>query len=90
MKRAIIIEDDKKVRDIIVAYASHTGKFSGVDAVESGEEAIDIFEPGKYSLAIIDIGLFKLSGPEVAYLMRQKDPLILILGITGYLSLIHI
>lgn len=84
MKRAIIVDDDRVVRDIITAYAVHTTKFSGVDTVESAEEALALFEPGKYSLAVIDISLILMTGTELGYIMRQNDPDICILGITGY------
>lgn len=89
MKRALVVDDNKIVRELITAFLEHTDKFDVVDSVMSGEEAMDLFEPGKYILAVLDIGLIKLTGTEVGFMMRQLDKNINILAVTGYSALLE-
>lgn len=88
MRRALIAEDNRLVREILTAFVTHTDKFDEVDSVESGEEAMELFEPGKYALVILDISLTGISGIEVAFLMRQVDKEAKLVAITGYTAVI--
>jgi nitrogen-specific signal transduction histidine kinase len=44
-----------------------------VDVVDSGERALDIFEPGKYDLIFMDIGLPGLQGDGVSRCIRKIE-----------------
>ena len=89
MKRALVVDDNRQVRELLTAYVEHTDKFDVVDSVESGEEAMDLFEPGKYTLIILDVGLISMSGIEVAFLVRQEDKEVILIAVTGYSSIIE-
>jgi CheY-like chemotaxis protein len=84
MKRALIVDDNRSVRELTKAFVEHTNKFDSIEAVSSGEEALELFEPNKYYLIILDIGLQKISGAEVCFLMRQEDELVNIIALTGH------
>ena len=88
MKRILIIEDDDLIRNLLVSFVEHTRKFDGVDSVMTGEEAMLLFEPGKYSLIVIDLSLVLMSGAEVCLLICQQDKDVNILGMTGYKELV--
>lgn len=89
MKRALVVDDNKIVRELLTAFVEHTDKFDEVDSVMSGEEAMDLFEPGKYKLVILDIGLVKMTGTEAAFMMRHLDKSVNIIAITGYSSILE-
>jgi DNA-binding response OmpR family regulator len=88
MKRALVVDDNRQVRELLTAYVEHTDKFDVVDSVESGEEAMELFEPGKYTLIILDVGLISMSGIEVAFLVRKEDKEVIVVAITGYVSVV--
>lgn len=44
-----------------------------IDIAESGEKAITMFEPGKYDLILMDIGLPNIQGDEAAAIIRKKE-----------------
>jgi two-component system response regulator YesN len=89
MKKVLIVEDDDKVREILVAFIRHTRRFDLIDDVMSGEEALELFEPGKYDLIVLDISLVTMSGVEVSIKIRELDKNVIILGITGYSELVE-
>jgi len=44
-----------------------------VDIADSGDKAISLFDPGKYDVVLMDIGLKDTSGYMVAKKMRKKE-----------------
>lgn len=88
MNRSLIVEDNEDVRDLLEAFMDFTGKFSDIDAVASGEEALELFEPGKYKLVTLDIKLITMNGVDVALEIRKQDPDVVILGVTGYSQIV--
>jgi DNA-binding response OmpR family regulator len=88
MRRALIVEDNKIILDMLVAFVEYTEKFDVVDAAVSGEEALSLFEPDKYQLIILDIALGELNGVEVALRIRERDKNVFLTAITGYSELL--
>lgn len=83
MSRILIVEDERAIRSLIEAFLTIRAD-NTVDAVDSAEAALDIFEPGKYSLVIIDIALVAMNGLELSLNIRERDKNVFIVGITGY------
>jgi len=44
-----------------------------IDVADSGEEALEFFEPGKYNLVIMDIGLPGMQGDSVSEQIRKRE-----------------
>lgn len=86
MGKALVVDDEAEIREVIDSFVRHTRKFESVDKVSSGEDAMKIFEPGKYDLVVLDIGLPDLLGTEVSYLMKLMDEKVIIVGVTGCLQ----
>jgi PAS domain S-box-containing protein len=65
------------VEDNTIAQQMGCSLFSSLNAeVEvagSGEKAIDVFQPGKYDLVLMDIGLPTIQGDIAAKLIREKE-----------------
>lgn len=53
------------------------------DMADSGTRALELFHPGKYGLALLDEYMPGLNGSEVAQRIRQVDPTIPLLAMTG-------
>lgn len=83
MKRSVlIIEDEKKIRNIIKDYFTNAGYrvFEGCD----GEEGLEVFEDNKIDLVILDIMMPKIDGWSVCRRLRkQSDVPIIILTARG-------
>lgn len=80
--RIILVDDDRLLREVVGEYL--TNHEYEVDLAESGEEAMAMFEEGKYQLALIDLVMPGINGLEVMEQMMNKDPKIYCIIMTGY------
>ena len=80
-RKILVVEDDSGTCDLLSNLLSrnHT-----VEIVRSGPEALAQFLPGRYDVALIDLGMPKMPGDRVAQKMRQIDPLVATVLITGW------
>ncbi len=82
----LMIEDNLIAQNVEKALL--TGLNCHVDIAESGDKALKLFDPGKYDLVLMDIGLEDTSGYVVAKQLRnmEKDTLhhVPIIALTGY------
>jgi CheY-like chemotaxis protein len=89
MKKILIVEDDESGRKIICATVKYIVGLETIDNVESAEEALEIFVPGKYDLIITDISLTKMNGLEFCLKIREIDKEVKIIALSGYSDLIN-
>ncbi len=78
----LIVEDDEMLRDYLASTFGDQGY--GVDAVESGEEALKRFAGGDYDLIILDLGLPGMNGFQVLKELRGKGDTTPLLILTSY------
>jgi DNA-binding response OmpR family regulator len=83
MKRALVVEDTNTLLFMTKAFALRSG-FEEVDAVTTAEEALELFEKGKYDLISIDIGLPYMNGLELCLKIREQDKDVYIMALTGH------
>ena len=55
-----------------------------MDVVADGREAVAGFVPGQYDVVLIDMGIPGIPGDRVAREMRQADPSLVTVLITGW------
>ncbi len=85
--RILVVDDDENIRSIlndILALDGHK-----VTDVESGQKAVECFQPDKFDVVITDLGMPGMSGWEVAKFIKENDPdmpLILISGWGGQIE----
>jgi DNA-binding NtrC family response regulator len=80
--RILLIDDDRLLREVVSEYlTSHEYE---VDLAESGEEAMNLFEAGKYQLALIDLVMPGMNGLEVMEKIMNADSKIYCIIMTGY------
>ncbi len=79
MKTILVVEDEKKIRELLVDYLTESSYH--VLEAEDGEEAMDIFNSTSVDLVVLDIMMPKMNGFEVCKEIRKKrDTLIIFLS----------
>lgn len=81
-RKILIVDDDALMRRSIVRLVG-TETFE-VHDVGDDAEAIDALEHETYDLAIIDVVLPGMTGPELAEVLRQVSPGMPVIFISGY------
>ncbi|MFC1525446.1 response regulator [Candidatus Latescibacterota bacterium] len=76
-----MVEDDEEICNLLDRLLSetHTVKVAG-----DGREALDRFGRGQYDAVLIDLGMPGMAGDQVAARMRQLDPSVATVLITGW------
>lgn len=83
--KILLVDDDMLLREVIGEFL-----FSGgyeVDVAETGSQALKLFEPGKYRLALIDQDMKQISGVKLMKQIRKLDKDVFCLIMTGYTSM---
>lgn len=82
MNRTILIVEDEPSIATLLKYNLEKNHFNTVIAYD-GEEAIERFEEGEYTLIILDLMLPKLDGMTVCRLIREKNTYVPIIMLTA-------
>lgn len=86
LPNVLMIEDNLVAQNVEKALL--TGLNCHVDIAETGDMALKLFDPGKYDLVLMDIGLKDTSGYVVAKQLRKKEKdtqfHVPIIALTGY------
>jgi PAS domain S-box-containing protein len=80
--RVLCVDDDALVLMNTVAMLEDMGH--EVVEANSGIEALDAFEPGRFDLVITDHAMPKMTGSQLALELRRREPSLPILLATGY------
>src|SRR4051812_26740940 len=72
MTRALIVEDEQDVRDLMLLHLKREG--IEVVAVENGEEALRVLAAEKFTLVVLDWMLPGVSGLEICRRLRATGP----------------
>jgi CheY-like chemotaxis protein len=78
----LVADDDSVIRLVLADYITKLGH--SVDLAIDGEDALEMFVPDKYEVALIDLGMPTISGYQVAEKVKQEDPLMVTVLITGW------
>lgn len=80
--RILLVDDDMLLREVIGEYLSAHNYI--VDLAEDGFKALELFEPGKYQIALIDLVMPKMTGLELMEKLLNMDENLFCLIMTGY------
>lgn len=80
----LVVEDDPAVVNVAQAMLTHLGY--RVLTAANGYEALELYQQhqSKIALVLTDITMPQMGGVELAMTLRQKDPLLKIVALTGY------
>jgi diguanylate cyclase (GGDEF)-like protein len=81
MEKILIVEDDKFFREMYFDLLKQDGY--EVDMADSGEEALTLLKKDTYSLVITDLVMGGISGLELLTRIKQSDPTVDVIIITG-------
>ncbi len=89
LKKILVVEDEKKIADIIVAYLDREGYSAKTTA--SGAEALTLADTFSPDLVVLDLMLPDLSGEEVCRELRRRSdvPIIMVTARTAEEERIH-
>ncbi len=83
-KRVLIVDDDEVVRNNFKAILELEGYIA--DTAVTGKEALDKSNASFYNLALIDIRLPDMEGTQLLTAIRDTDPKMVKIIVTGYPS----
>jgi signal transduction histidine kinase len=85
-ERVLVVDDEAPVRSVLMLSLQHLGY--SVDAAASGLEALEKYRSsgGGYDLVIVDMLMPQLSGDEVFFRLKEINPSVKVLVISGYSS----
>jgi len=79
--RILLVDDNTVVRDMLVDLVASLGYRA--DAAASGEEALALFDKGRYTMVLSDLLMPGMSGWDVLAALRQRDAQIPVIIVTG-------
>lgn len=80
--RILLVDDDRLLRVVIGDFLVHSGY--DVDMAEDAIRALELFHPGRFKLALIDLVLPGMNGLELMQEFMARDPELFCLIMTGY------
>lgn len=81
----LVVDDDVGIRKTLSKILEREGYF--VEAVENGEQAIEASKKWFFNVALIDVRLPDMEGTELLDRLRETEPKMVKIIITGYASL---
>lgn len=80
--RIAVAEDQRLIRDLLVAVLSRESDFQVVGEASTGREAIALAQSAKPDVLVLDVALPDLDGMEVARSVRKTQPRLPILALS--------
>ena len=79
--KILLVDDNAVVRDMLVDLVGSLGYVA--DAASGGTEALALFDRNRYDIVLTDLLMPGMSGWEVLDAVRQRDPRMPVVIITG-------
>lgn len=79
--RVLVADDSSTMRKIILRSLDAVGVADATEAID-GEEALDLFEPGKFDLVLTDWNMPRKTGLDVIREVRKLDSDVTIIMVT--------
>jgi CheY-like chemotaxis protein len=80
--RILVVDDDDNIRDVLKDLLTLEGHRATL--AKNGEQAIQLFDKDKFDMVITDLGMPGLSGWDVAKKIKQTEPDIPVIIISGW------
>lgn len=82
---ALIVDDDHEVRSMLTSILEDEGYL--VETAENGKKAILLCEKAPFDVALIDIELPDIKGTDLLAILKEKQPKMVKIIITGHPSI---
>ena len=80
--RILVIDDESFVRAAVRMMLAFDGHI--VETAQNGQEALALFEKGKFDVVITDLAMPLMGGDELAVAIKARDPKQPVVMITAY------
>ncbi|MBT3252305.1 MAG: response regulator [Candidatus Marinimicrobia bacterium] len=80
--KILVIDDEEYILNGVEGILFNQGH--NIDTFQSALMALKIYQPGKYDVVIIDMGMPEMPGKEVARKIREMDPTVPIIIFSGW------
>lgn len=80
--RILVVDDDAAIRDLLFNILA--GEGYEVETADCGEVALRTFREDPCNVVVLDVRMPGMSGFEVLRRLKQEDPSVLVVMITGY------
>jgi two-component system response regulator AtoC len=80
--RILIAEDESIIAMILVNVLESAGH--QVEQAQDGLQALELFAPNRYDIALLDLGMPQLPGDELSRRLKERDPHIVTVLLTGW------
>lgn len=84
MKKILIVDDEDFIRQNLDRILKEEGYRTAI--AKDGKEALDFLKEGSFDLVFLDLRLPDISGLEVLKTIKESDPDLLVIVMTGYAS----
>ncbi len=81
----LVVDDDKEIRNTLTAILENESYL--VQTAESGKKAVRLCEKATFDVALIDIELPDIKGTELLHILKEKQPKMVRIIITGHPSI---
>ncbi len=82
LKKILVVDDYLPTRSLIIESLSQSSHYQIMEA-ENGQEALRLFDENNFDLVISDIMMPGMSGMDLLHLIREKNPNVAVIMITG-------
>ena len=79
--KILLVDDNEIVRDMLVDLVESLGYHA--DAAAGGEQALALFDGARYNMVLTDLLMPGMSGWDVLAALRQRDPHVPVVIVTG-------
>jgi CheY-like chemotaxis protein len=79
--KILLVDDNTIVRDMLVDLVASLGYHA--DAAAGGEQALALFDSARYDIVLTDLLMPGMSGWDVLAALRQRDPHVPVVIVTG-------
>lgn len=84
--RILLVDDEPNIREALREYLSSINKHHVVCA-SSGPEALELFNPGDFDCAFLDLKMPEMTGVELLSRLKERDTTLPVVIMTGFPSL---
>jgi CheY-like chemotaxis protein len=84
--RILVIDDESFVREAVRMMLAFDGHV--VETAQNGQEALALFEQGKFDVVITDLAMPLMRGDELAAAIKARDPKQPVVMITAYAEML--
>ena len=81
---ALVVDDEEHVRKMLAELLEQAG--CGCVEAEDGERALELIADVHPDLGVLDINLPGISGAELAWRIRELEPAMALVALSGYLK----